>query len=271
MDPWLERRWSGFHLLLISHVQNQINRQVRALGLVARVDERVYIESLEGIGRSLKPDVYVVRSPVAPRTRSTDSVGMTALAEPFEIELTSEPETVGFIEILDAADQTKVITAIEILSPTNKIDPRARKEYRQKRKEYHQAQVSTVEIDLLRDGDSLAEISIAQLRPAHRTPYMVWIRRGWQTARPSIGYIPIPLRAPLPQFIVPLRQTDPEVRLDLQVAFDAAYEQGSYDLMDYDRDPEPALSEEDMDWAREQIKQWREKNIASGPDAPRDV
>jgi len=64
MDPWLERRWSGFHLLLISHVQNQINRQVRSLGLVARADERVYIESLEGIGRSMKPDVYVaIRRP----------------------------------------------------------------------------------------------------------------------------------------------------------------------------------------------------------------
>lgn len=258
MDPWLESRWAGVHHLLISFIQRQLNPQLRAIGLVARIDERVYVESTEGWSRVVRPDVHVVRSPVAPKAGgvSTDG-GVALLDEPYVIALPSESPTVDFVEIVDAADQSKVITAIEVLSPTNKIDPRARREYRSKRDAYHAAGVNTVEVDLLRDGDPLTDVTLDRVPANLRAPYAVWVYRAYGPRGPQMEYYPAALRSPLPRFAVPLRETDADARLDLQAALDAAYDQGSYDLTDYNHPPAPPLGEEDAVWAAEQVAAWR--------------
>lgn len=261
MDPWLESRWAGIHHLLITMIQGQLNPPLRALGLVARIDERVYVESVEGRGRGVRPRVFVVRSPVSPWRATPPVTGGLATAavvdEPIVLRVPDEPPTVGFVEILDAADQARVITAIEVLSPTNKIDPRARREYLRKHEEYRAADVSTVEIDLLRDGDPLIDVW-PDLVPAElRTPYAVCVRRGWEAVRFEAEYYPVPLRSRLPRIRVPLRESDADARLDLGAALDAAYEQGSYDLTDYERPPEPPLNPADVAWARERIIAWR--------------
>lgn len=259
MDPWLESRWSGVHHLLITMIQGQLNPQLRAIGLVARIDERVYVEALEGWGRGVRPDVYVVRSPIPP-PRSSGAAAATetvVLDEPFVIRALDESTTVGFIEIVDPADQAKVVTAVEVISPTNKIDPRARRQYLQKREEYWAAGVGTVEVDLLRDGDPLSDVPLHRVPAALRTPYTVWVRRGSPAGGLQVEYYPCPLRGRLPRVGVPLRHTDADAKLDLQAAFEAAYAQGSYDLTDYDRPPDPPLSPDDAAWARERIDAWR--------------
>jgi hypothetical protein len=225
MDPWLESRWGGFHLLFISHIQNQINRQVRPLGLVARIDACIYPE----------------------------------LLEPFNIRITEEQSSVGSVEVLDPACDDKIFTSLEVFSPRYKLDLRARRQYVRRREARHEGQTTTVEIDLLRDGESLAQVPMEWMPATARTPYGVWVRRS--SARPpnSVEYYPIALRSRLPVLGVIPRRDDPNVLLDLQAAFDAAYEQGSFDLMDYDRDPNPPLPPEDLAWARAQIEQWRRR------------
>ena len=39
------------------------------------------------------------------------------------------------------------MTAIEVISPTNKADPRGRRRYRRKRRAYYDARANVVEID----------------------------------------------------------------------------------------------------------------------------
>jgi hypothetical protein len=114
-----------------------------------------------------------------------------------------------------------------------------------------------VEIDLLRSGEPLAEVTLDRVPPHLRTPYAAWVRRATGADSPRLEYYGIPLRQRLPRLRVPLRAMDADVRLDLQAAFDAAYEQGSYDLTDYDRPPEPPLAPDDDAWAQEQIAIWR--------------
>jgi hypothetical protein len=261
MDPWLESRWSGFHHLLISHIQALLNPQVRPLGLLARIEDRVYVESIDGsYERCVRPDVFVIRSPT-PETIASEETGLVATAvasEPYIIQWSDEPPTIGTVEIIDAANEAKVVTAVEVLSPTNKIDPRARREYAQKREEYRAGHVNTVEIDLLRDGHPLWEMTLDRIPPHLRTPYATCVRREWGPRGPTVEYYAMPFRSQLPGAIkVPLRDSEPDVRLDLQAAFNAAFDQGSYEVINYDKPPVPPLGTDDMAWAHQRVEHWR--------------
>jgi hypothetical protein len=62
---------------------------------------------------------------------------------------------------------------------------------------------------------------------------------------------PISLRQPLPSIVIPLRQKDPEVRLELQPLIDHAYSSGRYSRRLNYREPlDEPLSAEDADWAQ---------------------
>jgi hypothetical protein len=261
MDPWLESRWSGFHHFLIGHIQALLNPQVRPLGLLARIEDHVYVEAVEGsYQRWARPDVFVIRSPEPPTSTSPEagSLATAVASEPYVIRMLDEPPTIGTVQIIDADNEATVVTAIEVLSPTNKVDSRARREYARKREEYRAAHVNTVEIDLLRDGDPLWEMTLDRIPPHLRTPYATCVRREWGPGGPAIEYYAMPLRSPLPTAIkVPLRESEPDVRLDLQAAFNAAYQQGSYEVTNYEKLPVPQLGNDDMAWARQRIEQWR--------------
>ena len=69
--------------------------------------------------------------------------------------------------------------------------------------------------------------------------------------RPDAHVWPLRLRDPLPPLQVPLAGADPDVHADLKAALDAVYDRAGYDyLLDYRREVEPPLIEEDAAWAR---------------------
>jgi Protein of unknown function (DUF4058) len=55
-------------------------------------------------------------------------------------------------EIIDVKSGHRVVTAIEVLGPTNKRPGEGQRLYLQKREDQQSAAVNTVEIDLLRGG-----------------------------------------------------------------------------------------------------------------------
>jgi len=60
----------------------------------------------------------------------------------------------------------------------------------------------------------------------------------------------VPLRERLPIIRLPLRSTDPDIPLDLQVVIDQCYRNGGYDEdIDYSVEPDPPLGVEDAHWA----------------------
>ena len=58
MDPWLERHWGDVHASLAIYARDQLNERL-APGLVARAQERVYIELPLRHRREVSPDVHV--------------------------------------------------------------------------------------------------------------------------------------------------------------------------------------------------------------------
>ena len=255
MDPYLEQFWPDVHARLILYACDQIEEQLPR-GLIARVEERVVLESDDG-ARGVYPDVKIAEL----SGRGGAAVAVTSrrfAVEPVIVEYEGEPATETFVNILEAGPGQRLVTVIEILSVANKLPGEGQRLYRQKQSELRDACVSLVEIDLLRRGDRVLSLDPWRIPRRARTHYQVCARRGWTPRRFEV--YPVPLRSPLPAIRIPLRQTDTDVRLDLQAVLDMAYRKGRYHLtVDYSDPPEPPLSGADAKWARTLVKAARKK------------
>jgi hypothetical protein len=247
MDPYLEQSWGDIHSRLIIYTSDRLQRELPA-GLVARVEERGFVEPANGQGRNVVPDVRVVERGRSTEPRMSAGYGI-AVAEPLVVHLEQdEPVRQGFIEILDIKSGRRVVTVIEVLSPSNKVSGRGRDLYLEKQEELRAGGVSLVEVDLLRAGSRVLSVPFDRIPVGHRSAYAACVRRGWKAF--EVEYYRIPLRERLPAIAVPLRQEDDDVPLDLQAVIDQCYEAGCYGAdIDYQEEPDPPLQAEDARWA----------------------
>jgi hypothetical protein len=240
MNPYLEQDdvWEDFHGRLIPVIAERLERQVGP-NYIVKVEPRLYVRELGEAERH-----FVGRSDVgvAASARQQLDEGSTALAEaPVELWL---PEVDVFreyhVEIRDRRDR-RVVTAIEILGPTNKASGPNRDSYLAKRRELLGSTTHFVEIDLRRGG---------QRPPLENLPdcdYYVMVSR--YRDRPRIGVWPIDLREKLPTIKVPLADPDESVPLDLQAALHQVYDAANYGKYIYESEPQPPLSAEAAAWA----------------------
>ena len=249
MDPYLERHWGDVHTSLVTYARDRL-QQLLPGDLRARVEERVVVSQWER-SRSIFPDVRVIET--ARISRRSGRRGTAAVvAEPLVIDVADELETQRFVEIREVSPESRLVTVIEVLSPTNKRPGDGQEQYLRKQQELRQAGVSLVEIDLVRDGDWVVAVPIDALEPKVRTPYRVVVRRGWR--RLQAEYYAISLSDRLPTIKVPLRPTDSDVPLDLQALLDQCYENGGYSDIDYTRPPEPRLPATAARWAAQLLR-----------------
>ncbi|AGA24634.1 DUF4058 family protein [Singulisphaera acidiphila] len=261
MDPYLEAPaiWPDLHDALASEIRNELN-QTLPTPYYARLEMRPELGIVEErkVTQRIVPDITVVRHPL-PRPAQ----GATAVVDRPRREISSSIDIVihidkirhHFIEIRDSLQGHKLITLIEILSPSNKRSGPDRDAYRRKQHEVLESDANLIEIDLLRSGDRvLPDLNLAamldEVDPA--PDYVVLVNRAWRRAE-SVGYevFPFSLREWLPCIPVPLKQEESEVPLDLQYVFNRAYDGGPYrrGAVDYARPPSPSLSEADAAWA----------------------
>jgi hypothetical protein len=260
MDPYLEAPdiWPDFHNALAGEIRGQLNATLPQ-PYYARLEMRPEVGVVEegGYTRRVVPDVAVVRH------QGNLPVGSVALLDAprsqvsafYEFAPLDEPIAHHFVEVRDASRGHKLVTLIEIVSPSNKRRGPDRQSYLQKQQEVLASDASLVEIDLLRTGERLfadprlAEF-VASIVP--RPDYLVLVNRAWQRDKLSRGFrvFPATVRDLLPCIDIPLREGE-EVLLDLQVAFNRAYDSGPYrrGAVDYSSPPQPLLGDEDAAWA----------------------
>jgi hypothetical protein len=253
MDPYVERPniWADFHDAFITYLrgelQPQLNPKYAALGR-----ERLYVVQTQ---RPIYPDVAVIARP--PRHDQENGgvavVDDVTLSEPVIFELVEEEIREPYLDIIEPRAGNRLITSIEVLSPSNKSAGPGRDQYLQKQKEVQASGGNLVEIDLLRAGKPVFRVSPQDL--ASRLPawhYLVGVSR-----RPSQQAIyPIHLRKPLPKIKIPLSGNDPDVALDLQAAFALTWEKGPYRVVvDYDGPPPGELPPEEIAWCEHILKQ----------------
>jgi hypothetical protein len=256
MDPYLEESqiWEGFQASFIVYMRDALQLQIRPR-YIASVERRVVVEAPEGERRPIIPDVWVGR------TRRANAGTAAAVAEIDEPDIVRVPGLEvhqSLIEILDTATGLRVVTVIEVVSPTNKYAGPGRDLYQAKQAEVMHSPVHLVEIDLLRTGPHVLAVPEHVARSRGPYDYLVSVNRAVGT-REEFELFSRRLRERLPRIPVPLAGGDPDAALDLQAILDYTYEQGAYrDQLRYDRTCRPPLSPDDQAWASDLIAQARQ-------------
>jgi hypothetical protein len=249
MDPYLEHPvlWESVHKRLIIAMANYLQPQLDPR-YVASIEERVFVE---GPQRRI-PDVWVTEKRNGGKMFSPKTKGDTAVVLEVEEEEFHEPR----IELLDLYDNMRLVTAIEIVSPTNKKDGPGRDSYEAKRTEILERSCHFVEIDLLRRGRhvlSIPDWRVQELRPYD---YLVCVsRHPW---RNRFELYPRALRERLPRIRIPLVEPDPDVVLDIQATLEQIYSEGRYLWrVRYHEPCIPPLDPVDQQWADERWSAYR--------------
>jgi len=246
MNPFLEQEdvWSDFHNRFIPAAAEAIGAQVQPAYIV-KIDQNVFVQEPDEEDRKVlgRPDVFVAED----ATGSPSAAGGLALVTPTKARIvpaiTADKDL--FIEIRDAKDR-KLITAVELLSPSNKEHGSTREQYLSKRNTYFKSGVHLVEIDLLRGGPRMP------LAPKPSADYCVVVSRA--PDRPEADVWSIRLRDPLPMVPIPLRPGDDEAHLELQVVLHRVYDAAGYANYIHRSPPDSPLSAEDGLWADEVLR-----------------
>jgi hypothetical protein len=242
MNPYLEQEdvWHDFHERALPLAADMLGAQLLPRYIV-KIDEHMFVHELgEGERRFVgRGDLWV-----APLARQRGEGGTTELLEaPCEVEVPQmDLEGHSFLEIRDRENR-QLITVVELLSPSNKYSGRDRDQYWGKVLYLLQGNVHVVEIDLLRGGPRMPWLDMPEC------DYCVVVSRAER--RPRAGLWPVGLRERLPVIPVPLRQGEPDARLDLQDVLHRVYDAAGYHYYVYTGQPEPALSAEDAAWAQQ--------------------
>lgn len=246
MDPFLEDPafWPDFHHTLISCWREIIADQLPD-SYDAMIGERVDLAQLDPeVVKLISPDVAISRSGRSKRPSAPS--GGVAVLEPEVIPQTYVEEIrQSYIEILHRPDRS-LVAVLELLSPTNKTGS-GFFEYEHKRASILQQNVHLFELDLLQKG-APPRLS----KPLPKGDYRVLLTRAERRAYCNV--YTWSMRQRLPVLPIPLRAPDPDIHVDLQAAFDLAYQRGRYGRsVRYDRPPVLDLADNDRAWVAEQL------------------
>ena len=209
----------------------------------AAIEQRTYLSVASGEDFVGRPDVLVARPPTVREASVAYEVPQSGVPLTVEVPMPEEI-TERFIEVRDALSG-EVITAIEMLSPTNKTTTQGRKKYQAKRAKVLGSATHLVEIDLLRTG---RPFPVRYLAGERESDYRILVSRAYQ--RPHSDVYLFGIREPIPNVPVPLDQADPDVILPLNRLLHDLYDQARYVMaVNYSIPPEPPLNKEDSDWA----------------------
>ncbi len=256
MNPWLENYWGDIHTSLTTYARDAIQRQLPD-DLQARIEEYLAVDEPDEDppeARRIRPDVVIVPQPgpvLAPHD-STTAVEEWPADEPLRIRRSVESDTLRYITIVDLRAGRRVITAIEFLSLANKLGEAGRRQYRTKQQDLLAAEVSLVEIDLLREGRWILAVGRSSIPDRYAGPYRICVIRG--CAQESAEFYAASFARPLPSIRIPLRPTDNDIRLPLQSLLDMAYENGRYgNEVDYSRPSIPPLEVNEAQWIAQHL------------------
>src|SRR5205085_2054027 len=166
-------------------------------------------------------------------------VGQRAYATemPLFTSVIREEHLEEYIEVRQRADN-RLVTLVDVVSPTNKIKPQGREAYLERRREARSQNASIVEIDLVMQGQPMLDYSRDGLPD---WDYAITVTRCIQPERYEIYTSTLQKR--LPRFKLPLAMDDRDTVVDLQAAFARCYDQAGFAAqLDYQKDP-PAVKE----------------------------
>lgn len=247
MDPYLENSnmWPNVHNSLITALRDELTPRLRPRYYVS-IEERTYWDNAGDLLFAGRPDVSVTGR-IARETATPYVVAPRADIVPVTLPIPDEI-TETYLEIR-AVGEDRVITVLEILSPTNKRRGRGREMYEEKRDLVLTSRTHLVEIDLLRAGEPMR-----MNQNGSRSHYRILISRS--PKRPRADLYPFNVQQPIPDFDLPLQRGDAEPRVELDRILHELYDRAGYDLrINYKTDPEPPLEGDDAIWMNNLLRE----------------
>lgn len=254
IDPYLESPlyWQDFHERFLPYAAEVLQPQLPNRYRV-RIGERVIVEAVE---RTIIPDLTVVQrpAPVGTEGQTPGSHADIALEADAPTIFSAFPDELheAFVEIIDRVGQ-RVVTLIELLSPTNKTPGPGREQYVHKQHEVLRSSAHLVEIDLLHGGAHTVAVPRANL--VRHTPFygLVSVWRATQPQQYEVYFVRLPER--LPRLRIPLLPDDHDVSLDLSAIYTRCYDAARYDLdLDYTQPPSVELSPSELIWLEKWLR-----------------
>jgi hypothetical protein len=251
MDPYLERQpiWVDFHNRFITYACASLQPLLRPR-YVALTKDRLYVVESE---RPVYPDGSVVQGSVRSAAGGAATGVFEQVDAPAVFELDREEIRQPLIHIIEPAAGNRIVTALQVLSPDNKLPGPGRDSYMQEREEFWDSGTNLVEIDLLREGEPTVRVSPAKLARLRPWQYLVAVTRDWP-ARQEV--YPVLLQRRLPRIAIPLAADDKDVPLDLQAAFARCWDEGPYpELLQYAGPPPGAMTQPEVQWCENTLRQ----------------
>jgi len=223
IDPYIEAQgyWPDLHQRLITYSCDELNVRLPE-EYEARIGEQLrLVEHDTSRDKAVIPDVVVLERVGLGRIGEGADGGVLTL-EPVTLELPMiEVEEVRDIWIeIRRRPGRELITAIEILSPSNKLGT-GYADYLAKRRELVQRPIHLVELDLLIRGQRLPMRQ--ELPPGD---FYTLVSRAEQRTKSDVFAWSI--RQRLPEIPIPLHHPDPDLKLDLAALIALAYERGRF-------------------------------------------
>ena len=246
MNPYLERPalWPDFHQTFLVTLRGALVPRIQP-AYFAKLEHRITVRDDHDPddGESL----FVADAAVGGRApgRPAATAGAT-LTAPASVRLPGfvRKKKTPYLAVYDLA-RNRLVTVIELLSPSNKLAGPDRELFLAKRKRLLAAGVNYIELDLLRGGRRL---------PADDLPacdYYALVSRP--AGRPRADVWATHLQDRLPAVPIPLRRRTPEPVLDLQAVLDAAFDGAGYADFVYRHPPDPPLTPEQAAWAADRL------------------
>jgi hypothetical protein len=246
MNPFFEQCRRDAHTRLIGYLHDDLQERLPP-DLRAVAEEEVVTIAAGESAKTYRPDVQV-REPWKLKEPVTAGMATSPPVTPNEpLRVLVEEEIERWLEIREATG--RLITVLELISPTNKLETGDRDRYLRKRASFISGGANLVEIDLVRQGAWLFPRAIRNLLQQKHACYGVCVFRA---ARPDEHELyPVGLRERLPAIRVPLRPTDADVVADLQALIDQCHERGRYHMLNYRLELAPPPASEDALWVRQ--------------------
>ena len=268
MDPYLETSefWRGFHNMMITFIAKQMNADLPR-GYAANIEEHVVIEPER---KEIYPDIFVTeRFPQASSRRTGGAAVLDAVETVAPVEVYYNEPRQRYLKVIAGSDWQEVVAIIEILSPSNKRSGRSQDDYIEKQQKIIHSATHLMEIDLLRTGAHTVAAPYESQRIDLKYPYLISLSRNGR--RIPLDVWPVTLRKPLPRIALPLKPGDPDFALDLQEAFERAYEAGPYSRsIDYTQPAAVPLEGEDAKWAAALLREKGLRGTVSASDAAQE-
>jgi hypothetical protein len=256
MDPFIEacRLWGDFHSHLIEKIGEKLV-DVAPQHYLIRTGVRSYVVLVDSEAKKSDSSLPDVRVSARRGRKKTSGKGATALVErPGEVEpvtmraFIQDEHREAFVEIFEANPDQRLVTSIEVLSPSNKRPGTEGWElYQRKRQSLLLGNVSLVEIDLLRGGQRMP-----MLDAWPDCPFTMLVAR---TRAQLCSVWPAHYRVALPRVPVPLAKPDPDVWLDVQPMIDEIYERFRYmQSIDYRKPLLPPFDAAETGWLKQRLE-----------------